>query len=244
MIDVIVGCGEVGSTICKLLKEANINVISFDALISNMLDSCNILHICFPYSEKFVAEVMAWVDTAKPREIVIHSTVKVGTTQSLQDLLETPVVFSPIRGVHARMLTDLRRYTKCYTSYYKSRFPFLFCQEMEICGVTLGWWKNPKALELAKLLMDTSYYGWLIVFAQHVKCLALEYGVDEKQLWKFTEEIHGFLGNRPIMFSGEGIGGHCLLPNLELLDDDFLSNIIRSHDEQYRKGGCNKETTT
>ena len=46
----------------------------------------------------------------------------------------------------------------------------------------------------------------------------------------FSDEIHKFLGNRPKMYPGF-IGGHCVIPNLELINDeqfwqiDKLNNI-------------------
>ena len=43
-------------------------------------------------------------------------------------------------------------------------------------------------------------------------------------MWSFADEIHKFLGNRPKMFPGF-IGGHCVIPNLELIDDKSLNQI-------------------
>ena len=82
--------------------------------------------------------------------------------------------------------------------------------------------------------MGTTYYGWLILFAQRTKILCDKYGVDEPSIWEFTEEIHEFLGNRPLMYPGEGIKGHCVLQNLEILDDDFF-DMIFAHDKIYRR---------
>jgi hypothetical protein len=93
---------------------------------------------------------------------------------------------------------------------------------------------SPLALEYAKLLCDTSYYGWLIVYAQRTKMLCDRVGVDYDELWRFADEIHSALGNRPKLFPGTGIGGHCVLPNLELLDDEFFQSIAL-HDDAYRQ---------
>ena len=38
------------------------------------------------------------------------------------------------------------------------------------------------------------------------------------------QEIHKYLGNRPKLYPGF-IGGHCVIPNLELLDDNSLNQI-------------------
>ena len=43
-------------------------------------------------------------------------------------------------------------------------------------------------------------------------------------MWSFTDEIQKFLKNRPKMSPGF-IGGHCVIPNLELLNDNSLNQI-------------------
>ena len=49
-----------------------------------------------------------------PECIVIHSTISPGTTERLQKHLPVPVIYSAIRGVHKRMLSDIKRYTKFF----------------------------------------------------------------------------------------------------------------------------------
>ena len=83
---------------------------------------------------------------------------------------------------------------------------------------------NPLTLELAKILVDTSYYGWLINYAQLSDMIAKKHHVDYDEMWSFSDEIHKYLGNRPKMFPGF-IGGHCVIPNLELIDEDALWQI-------------------
>ena len=51
-----------------------------------------------------------------------------------------------------------------------------------------------------------------------------KYKVDYDEMWSFANEIHKFLGNRPKMFPGF-IGGHCVIPNLELMDENSLNQI-------------------
>ncbi len=43
-------------------------------------------------------------------------------------------------------------------------------------------------------------------------------------MWSFSDEIHKFLGNRPKMFPGF-IGGHCVIPNLDLIHNQTLDLI-------------------
>jgi len=54
--------------------------------------------------------------------------------------------------------------------------------------------------------------------------IALKHSIDYDEMWSFADEIHKFLGNRPKMFPGY-IGGHCVIPNLELLNNDSLNKI-------------------
>ena len=96
---------------------------------------------------------------------------------------------------------------------------------------------NPVTLELAKIVCDTSYLGWLVNYAQISKILALKYEVDYDEMWVFADEIHKFLGNRPKMYPGI-IGGHCVIPNLQLLRSQTLTQIKEMNDyyiENFKK---------
>ena len=42
------------------------------------------------------------------KAVIIHSTVKPGTTKIIQEKSEIPVLFSPVRGVHRRFLDDVK----------------------------------------------------------------------------------------------------------------------------------------
>jgi hypothetical protein len=250
-VDCIVGMGETGSALFNTFKDNGIPLLGKDKIpqksqavgdVAHYKGPVGILHICLPFTEfePFKDSVLCYIRQHPPTEVVIHSSVAPGTTAKIQHchgLADIPVIYSPIRGVHSRMEFDLKRYTKYWAvsladvHYLPRLYPQLLNQSM----VKGGYWANgATSLELAKILMDTTYYGFLIVFAQHVKEIAQQYGADEGELWRFTEEIHQYLGNRPKMFSGDGIGGHCVLPNLELLDDEFF-DMVFAHDKHYRR---------
>ena len=95
---------------------------------------------------------------------------------------------------------------------------------MKKCGIKTKKVSNPITLELSKIICDTSYYGWLINYAQMSRMIAEKYDADYNEMWSFSEEIHKFLGNRPKMFPGF-IGGHCVIPNLKLIDERSLDSI-------------------
>ena len=54
------------------------------------------------------------------------------------------------------------------------------------------------------------------------------------------EEIHKILGNRPKMYRGF-IGGHCVIPNLDLIQNQTL-DLIKSINEKYSKQVKNSKT--
>jgi len=119
--DVVAGLGEIGEPIFQFIskvtatlgfdKNPKLNKKSSKKLFSF---ETNFLHICIPFTGKFIQNVLALNKKFQPKGIVIHSTISPGTTKKLQDKLSIPVIYSATRGVHKRMLYDLKRYTKFY----------------------------------------------------------------------------------------------------------------------------------
>ncbi len=233
--DVVAGLGEIGKPIFQIIKKV-FPVTGFDTnkkLIPKTkkeIDNLNVrfLHICIPFGGEFIGNVKKLVKQFEPEGIVIHSTISPNTTKKLQADLDIPVVYSATRGVHRRMVKDLKSYVKFFgisndapnkkfaISNYKSL--------MKKCGIKTKQVSEPITLELSKIICDTSYYGWLINYAQISKMIASKYEVDYDEMWSFAEEIHEKLGNRPKMFPGF-IGGHCVIPNLELINEKDLEQI-------------------
>ena len=221
MTDVIVGMGEVGTAIFDLLKE-KINCCGDDIdkqkLRGELTGEVEFLHICIPFKtfHKFRETVEKKIAKYNPRAVVIHSTVEPYTTNSIQMYYATtPIIYSPVRGVHIRFLQDLKRYTKFFACdipvnnfvYHKFKERFKKIKQT----------RSTLTCEMSKLLIDTTYYGYLINYAQMTKIICDKHKIDYDELWEFADEINKYLGNRPKMFAGV-IGGHCVLPNLELLE--------------------------
>ena len=243
--DIVAGIGEIGRPILKLLSESNI-VVGFD-LNPNLMDKrkferyknlkTSFMHITIPVTGKFINNVLKLYKKFQPECIVIHSTIRPGTTERLQGKLPIPVIYSATRGVHKRMIYDLKRYTKFFVispnaprgKWASSRY----VKMMKACGIKTKKMSKPETLELAKIICDTSYLGWLVNYAQLSNMIAIEHGVNYDEMWSFTEEIQKFLGNRPKMYPGH-IGGHCVIPNLGLLDNQTL-NIIKKLNSSYKK---------
>jgi len=243
--DIVVGLGEIGSPILRLVSKG-ITAVGYDKnpkiMNRKKFDrfseySVELLHVCIPFSKDFEKKFLGIVKKYNPQGVVIHSTISPSTTLNLQKKSKIPIVYSATRGVHKRMIKDLHRYTKFYSVYSwapNARWVGrIFSKRMEDGGVKVKKMSNPLTLELAKIIVDTSYYGWLINYAQLSNMIAIKHKVDYDEMWSFAEEIHKILGNRPKMFPGF-IGGHCVIPNLDLISDKTL-NIIKEINSDYSK---------
>ena len=250
-LDVIIGGGEVGSTLYKIMSRVNPTAVfdidkSKEKLPPNEFlndyknkKNIRILHICFTFvnQEDFIKSTIEYIKTYNPKLVDIHSTISRGTTVKISERTSIPIIFSPTRGVHTRFLEDMEYYTKFWaTVSTDKKMISLFRQSLSDAGFKLKQMTSPDTLELAKLLTDTTYYGVLISYAQQVKLVCDKHGVDYDEMWQFAEEPHIKIGNRPKMYPGF-IGGHCVIPNLFLLDDDVYQNFkyIDEHNQFYKE---------
>ena len=243
--DIVAGIGEIGKPILKLLSKHGV-VVGFDSN-PDLMDErkferyeslkTSFLHIAIPVTGKFINNVLKLYKKFQPECIVIHSTIKPGMTEKLQEKLSIPVIYSATRGVHKRMVYDLKRYTKFFViSANAPRGKWAttrYVQSMKLFGVKTKKMSKPETLELAKIICDTSYLGWLVNYAQLSNVIAIEHGVDYDEMWSFSDEIQEFLGNRPKMYPSF-IGGHCVIPNLNLINNESL-NIISKMNNRYAK---------
>ncbi|HIH99529.1 MAG: GDP-mannose dehydrogenase [Nitrosopumilus sp. BACL13 MAG-121220-bin23] len=242
MTDVILGMGEVGQTLFDLLVDRKFDCVGIDLDDSKckkysenqVIKNPEYLHVCLPGElTGFTDIVLDWIDKIKNIQVVIiHSTVKPGTTKIIQEKLSIPILFSPVRGVHKRFLNDIKKYTK-FISFDGIEIDPKIKTDLENRFEKIDWMSTTKTAELAKILVDTTYYGWLINYAQITKMICEKENVDFDEMWKFADEIHENLGNRPKMFPGI-IGGHCVIPNLDLVEYENL-DIIKKINEMYEK---------
>ena len=242
MTDIILGMGEMGETLFDLLVDRKFDCIGIDLDDSKcknytenkIIENPQYLHVCLPGElEKFTDIVIEWINKIKNIQVVvIHSTVKPGTTKSIQERSSIPILFSPVRGVHRRFLDDIKKYTK-FISFDNKEINSEIKKDLENRFEKVEWMSTTKTAELAKILVDTTYYGWLINYAQITKMICEKENVDFDEMWKFADEIHENLGNRPKMFPGI-IGGHCVIPNLNLVEYENL-DVIKTINEMYEK---------
>lgn len=241
MTDLIVGMGEVGSTLFALFTSRGIDVMGTDRVSSlnrNYIDNKQVefMHICIPYHPQISKVIEFYSMTHHPDFILIHSTLPVGTCRKIQERLITrPVISSPTNGVHTRFLEDMMRYTKhfAFVDELFSGKADKIMDGMRRRFPQVKRMSSYETCELAKILCDTTYYGLLIAYRKATNRIARNYKVNPDEMWTFAEKIQEFLNNRPIMYDdGKPIGGHCVMENLELGDPedaDFqaIRNFIR-----------------
>ena len=243
--DVVVGLGEIGSPLLKLFSKHE-KIIGYDTDTKLMNTKkfnkfaelpTLFLHIAIPVTKKFDSNLIQIYKKFHPECIVIHSTIPPGTTEKIQKKLPCPLIYSATRGVHKRMLKDIKRYTKFFTiSNHAPKKQWAiktFSKKMKMYGVKTKQMSKPETLELAKILCDTSYLGWLINYSQITNVITKNHNVNYDEMWTFSDEIHKILGNRPKMYPGY-IGGHCVIPNLDLINNQTL-NLIKKMNNSYLK---------
>ena len=243
--DIVVGLGEIGSPILKLFSKKQ-TVVGYDldkrlvnvTKLKKLQDiQTSFLHIAIPVTSKFDSNLLQLYKKFKPECIVIHSTIGPGTTERIQKKLDIPLIYSATRGVHKRMLKDIKRYTKFFAiskNAPKRQWAIkTYSRKMRNFGVKTKQMSKPVTLELAKILCDTSYLGWLINYSQMTNVIAKTHDVNYDEMWLFSDEINKLLGNRPKMYPGH-IGGHCVIPNLDLINNKTL-NLIKKMNSTYAK---------
>lgn len=108
MTDIILGMGEVGRTLFNLLSERKIDCIGID-IDASKCDSYSeksgvknpeFLHICIPGElHEFIDVTINWINEFKDlKTIIIHSTVKPGTTKKFKIKLKFQFYFLQFAG--------------------------------------------------------------------------------------------------------------------------------------------------
>ena len=216
MPDLVIGMGEIGKPLADLLE------LRRPVLRKDLNPLCvgrgpvAVMHICFPYSPQFVAQVVDYTEEYKPQLTLIHSTVVPGTTMQICAECHRPVAYSPIRGRHGEMHRDLIRYTKFVGAPHPAvrRAAWAYLCDLGLFDVEI---LSPvEALELAKL-METTYTALLITWAQEIDrfAQAIGMGTTSETILALTEEVP-YLPDH--LFHPGHIKGHCLMQNLSLLE--------------------------
>jgi UDP-N-acetyl-D-mannosaminuronate dehydrogenase len=221
---VIVGLGEVGKPLLEIMK-SGYQTFGVDINQSALISECDVMHICFPFQNgNFVGQVVEYIHQYRPALTVINSTVAPGTTRRVAVESGTAVVNSPVRGKHARMQEEMLRYTK-FVGALDLPSGQRAVEHFEKVGMKTELLSSPEASELAKL-SETTYFGLLIAWAQEVERYCDHLSLNYDEVVSIFEEITFF---PPVKYFPGIIGGHCVMPNIEILSrlghSEFLHAI-------------------
>lgn len=212
---IIVGRGEIGTALGKVLEQYKPQFIDPQLGLSSEYLTCDIMHICIPFSDDFVEVVEEYKVQHVPKYVVVHSTVPVGTCDELG------AISSPIRGLHPNLEGGIRTFVKFIGGEQASEVADYFRK----AGLHVMLFDDARTTEAFKLF-DTEYYRACLEFAHRVKRYCddqelnfhdvytlgnMTYNQGYTQLG-YPEYVRPVL--QPIMAP---IGGHCVLPNAELI---------------------------
>lgn len=236
----ILGYGEVGKAIASFYEAPFIH----DPAQGHEFPAgaqLEVLHVCIPFKKAadFHIAVKATIGIhARGALVIVHSTVPVGTTLEITEY-HKHTVHSPVRGVHPDLAQGIKTFIKFIGSDTPGAGRLAF-EHFEELGIVPQIVFKSKATELLKLL-DTTYYGMAIAFHAYAKSLCEATGTNFDMVMteanRSYNEGYTALGKpnvvRPVLFPPEGaIGGHCVIPNAEILkgqfgDDAILEAILR-----------------
>jgi len=249
----IVGLGEIGYTLFALLKEEKkgftVYGLDLDETKMRQLNQSrkkfpsqiDTMHVCLPCSnqQNFADVVAGYVEEFKPKLVIINSTVPPGTTMKVAQRCKCLVAHSPARGVHKsaeHMKWEMRRWTK-YVGGASPAAAQAARGHFEKLNLKVKVLKSCTETELAKLF-ETTYRAWMIACFQEMHRISRAFGADFNETVDFLEDTHRLRFDRPVMFPGV-IGGHCLIPNTELLlqayDSEFLRLILESNEKRKKE---------
>lgn len=227
----VLGVGEVGNVITRIFSK-RYTVLKRDLKYNEIKNSrVEVLHVCLPYTDKFEKIVLEQILKSKPKLVIIHSTVKPGTTENIFKKSKIPTVHSPVMGTHPNLAKDVLSFKKIIGPISKESGK-LASIHFKSVGIKTEVFHSSQESELAKLL-DTTYYGWNIIFTKIAWDICQKLEVDFENVYSKLNQIYnyGYRKSKPnvirpiLKYQPGPIGGHCIIPNAQLLDK-FCSTAI------------------
>lgn len=217
---IVIGLGEVGSALQKVIGCDGEDRFKGTFHEKQHFD---FLHICIPYSENFVDEVLAYQNKYSPKYTIIHSSVPIGTSRKCKAL------HSPIRGVHPNLDMGILTFKK----FIGGEKSYDVAQELKKFGIDCICTLKPENTEAGKL-WDTLQYGNFILLNKEIYNFCEKNELDFNIVYTLFNETYneGYMKLfrnevvRPYLNYVEGkIGGHCVNENSLLLDSETAMRI-------------------
>ncbi|MEM9479667.1 MAG: hypothetical protein AAGA58_08450 [Verrucomicrobiota bacterium] len=209
----VIGLGEVGDPLRQNISEY-LPCIGIDLDTPEPDAPCAIMHVCIGQKdESFVDTVVGYVEKYEPEMLIVNSTVIPGTCRKIAERVSCPVAHSPIRGKHVRMKEDQRHYDKFVGGVTEEAAEIAEKHFLE-AGFRVRRMSSAETTEFAKI-SSTSYFGLHIAWAQEVERFCDQLDLNYDEVISIYDEIPYFPKTK--FFPGV-IGGHCVMPNIRLLN--------------------------
>jgi len=225
----ILGFGEIGSSLAKFYNNPKIK----DLKRNDGLEGVEVLHVCIPWSDKFIDIVKKEIKEVNPKITIIHSTVAPGTTKKLASMFSGMVVHSPVRGVHPYLFEGVKTFVK-YIGADEKKAGETARKHLASLGIKTKVF-YPSMISESIKLWDTTQYGWMIALNKEIKKWCDKKGLDFDIIYaeanKSYNEGYRKLGREEVVrpylkyMSGK-IGGHCVIPNCHILDSEIAKYIL------------------
>ncbi len=230
---IVAGLGEVGRPLLRILSRAY-DCAGIDIAPAQINRPCSVLHVCYPFQiQDFISTTCRYIKKYQPQLTIINSTLGVGTTRAVQERVDKPVVYSPVRGKHAKMEQDVMYYRK-FVAGFDPRSTQQAVRHFAGAGIEVATFRTPEIAELSKLV-ETAWLGILVGWAQEVERMAAECGASYEEVNAFIKEV-SFL---PSHVFPSHIGGHCVMPNIEILrgrfPSKFLDTVVESNEAKQQE---------
>jgi len=228
-VPLVVGVGEVGSPLYKIVKEVYPEAEWLDVEPKKIEKKISIMHICFRYSTSFVADAVNYIKQFQPELTLIESTVLPFTTHKIYQKTQEPICHSPIRGRTADGFSwGFFTYTK-FIGPVSEEFGRMADEYYKSLGFKTRLCKSSLETEFMKIL-NTTYYGLMIAWFQEVDRICNKFNLNKEDVIEFmrsTEKESGGKHPRPIFYP-DYIGGHCVVPNAKLLNQVYQSKFVET----------------
>jgi len=227
----IVGLGEVGRPLLELVSRHHHAVGVDIAPPAQPVERVDVMHVCYPFEiEDFIGQTARYIARFNPELTIVNSTVAVGTTRAIAERSGAAVVHSPVRGKHVRMREELLHYAK-FVGPIDPASGKSAATHFESLGMRTSILSSPEATELAKLT-ETTYFGLIIAWAQEAERYCDRLGQEYDEIASFWDEVKFFPSVK--YFPGI-IGGHCVMPNIEILSRVDHSDMLKAIQSSNRK---------
>lgn len=217
----VIGLGEIGRPLLELISQRH-DPVGVDIEPVAIDGECDVMHICYPFQMKdFVSQSAEYMEKYRPRLTIVNSTVAPGTTRAIHRATGASIAYSPVRGKHFKMKQELLHYTK-FIGGINAESSERAAEHFQSIGIKTKILSSPEAAELAKLT-ETTYFGLMIAWAQEVERYCDGLSLDYDEVVSLYEEI-GFFPQ--VKYFPGIIGGHCVMPNIEILKRAFSSELL------------------